>query len=44
VGEGGPREALGCLNRHGKGGEAASRRPWPSMAATLIGIKGEGRG
>jgi hypothetical protein len=34
--EGGP----GCLNRHEKGGEAASRRPWPSMAAALIGIKG----
>jgi hypothetical protein len=24
--KGKPREALGCLNRHGKGGEATSRR------------------
>jgi hypothetical protein len=40
VGEGEAEGGPGCLNRHGKGGEAASRRPWPSMVATLIGIKG----
>jgi hypothetical protein len=40
VGEGGCRGALGCLYRLERGGEAASRRPWPSMATTLIEIKG----
>jgi hypothetical protein len=42
VGEGGAEVPWGRLYRLARGGKAASQRPWPSMAAALIELRGEG--
>jgi hypothetical protein len=41
--KGGPREALGCLNRHGRGGEAAPGGHGHQWPCGLDGIQ-EGKG
>jgi hypothetical protein len=47
VGEGGPREALGCLNRHERGGEEAPGKhghQWPCSLDVIQEGKGLRRG